>query len=141
MVKSYDPKKVLVIYGGKEIHGFTDDAIVEIEPKGDGITSVTGCDGEVTRNIDPNRQYTVTIKLKQTSDSNDYLSECHTYDLATLNGMKPLSINDLTGRTKFFVNEAWITKNPTNSKGKESDTNEWVLETGAVEDYFIGGNK
>lgn len=140
MTKTYDPKKVIVIFGGSEIHGFSDDSIVEIEGKGDGITSVTGCDGEVTRNIDPNRQYTVTINLKQSSDSNDVLSAAYDYDRATGNGMKPLAIKDLTGRTKFFAEKAWVTKHPTNAKGKESDTNEWVLETGPVDDYFVGGN-
>ncbi|MFT9498022.1 phage structural protein [Anaerosolibacter sp.] len=140
MTKTYDPKKNIIVFGGKEIHGFAEDSIVEIEPKGDGITSVTGCDGEVTRNIDPNRQYTVTLKLKQSSDDNDYLSNLHDLDRATGRGMRPLAIKDLTGSTRFFAKEAWVTKHPTVSKEKESGTNEWVLETGPVDDYIVGGN-
>lgn len=55
-VTTYDPKKCIVIFGGLEIAGFSEDSIIELEPLGDGIKSFVGCDGETARSIDPNQE-------------------------------------------------------------------------------------
>jgi len=138
-MKTYDPKKVIVIFGGHEITGFSEDSIVTVEPKGDGITSVSGCDGEVTRNMDPNEQYTVTLKLQQSSSSNNFLSSLHDYDRRTGRGIKPLLVKDLSGSLVFSTQHAWIINKPSVEKGKESGDNEWKLETGRA-DFVVGGN-
>lgn len=138
-MKTYNPKKVIVIFGGMPIKGFSEDSIIEIEPMGDGITSVVGCDGEVTRSIDPDTRCKVTLKLKASSESNDFLSTTHLADRNTGKGILPLLVKDLSGRTTFFASQAWVTKFPNVTKEKESGDNDWGLETGPA-DLFVGGN-
>lgn len=139
MAATYDPKKNLVIFGGIEIKGFAEDAIIEAEPLGDGMTTVVGCDGETARSIDPNQNWRMTITLLATSKSNDYLSAIHVADKNTGKGILPLLFKDLSGRTTFFASQAWITKLPNISRQKEVGECEWILETGPA-DVFVGGN-
>ena len=138
-VKTYDPKKNLVIFGGIELKGFSEDSIIEAEPLGDGMKTVVGCDGETARSIDPNQNWKVTVKLMASSASNDYLSAVHTADKNTGNGILPLLFKDLSGRTTFFASQAWITKPSNIARAKELGENEWVFETGPA-DVLIGGN-
>lgn len=66
-VKTYDPKKVIVVFGSVNITGFDEGTFVQIETQGDGTTAVVGCDQEVVRSISPqsilkeNRYYLVTV--------------------------------------------------------------------------------
>lgn len=52
-VKTYDPKKVMVIFGPVVLTGFAEDTFINIETDGDGTTAVVGCDQEIVRSIDP----------------------------------------------------------------------------------------
>lgn len=139
-VTTYDPKKNIVVFGGIEISGFAEDSIIEIEPLGDGMKTVVGCDGESARSIDPNQNYKATIKLMATSASNDLLSAQYVADRESGSGMLPLIFKDLSGRTTFFAEQAWVTKLPKIAREKEVKSNEWVLETGPA-DVVIGGNE
>lgn len=136
---TYDPKKCIIIFGGVEIKGFSEDSIIEAEPLGDGIKTVVGCDGETSRSIDPNQSWRVTLSLATTSSSNDFLSATHIADRNTGKGVLPLLFKDLSGRTTFFASQAWITKMPNITREKEVGECEWVLETGAA-DVYVGGN-
>lgn len=60
-VLTYDPKKVAIIFGARQITGFSEDDIITIEPSGEGMTKVVGADGEVARSIDPNETCKVTF--------------------------------------------------------------------------------
>ncbi len=139
-VLTYDPKKVLVIFGGQQITGFSEDDIVTIRPLGDGMTIYAGSDAEVGRSIDPNHCFEIEISLASTSKSNDYFSNAYNQDRANGNGMKPLMIKDLSGTTLFFANEAWVQNFPESSKGRQIGAQNWTLNTGAVTDPIIGGN-
>ncbi len=46
MVKTYDPKKVLISFGSHSVSGYSDGTFVSIEASGDGISKKVGCDGE-----------------------------------------------------------------------------------------------
>lgn len=138
-VLTYDPKKNIVIFGSRQISGFSEDDIVEISPLGDGATPYVGADGDVGRSIDPNECYEVTIHLASTSKSNDYLSSVYNLDRKTGRGLYPLSIKDLSGTTVFFARQAWIQNAPKGGRGRKIDSREWVLNTGRA-DYTLGGN-
>ena len=72
-VKTYNSRLVTVALGTHSVTGFADDSFITVEPLGDGVTSKSGCDGEVARAVDPNEQYSVKITLLQTSSSNAFL--------------------------------------------------------------------
>lgn len=139
-VKTYNPKKNIVIFGGRQLTGFSDKDIISIKPNGDGIKRYVGADGEVGRALDPDDTYEIELSLAGTSSSNDYLSNCYNNDKKTGNGMKPLIIKDLGGSTMFFAKQAWVKKIADGKRGKEIDTNKWILNTGAIDAPVLGGN-
>lgn len=139
-VLTYDPKRVQVIFGAKRLSGFADDSIISIAPHGEGMQLYVGADGEAGRSIDPDHTFEVTISLATTSKSNTYLSGVYNLDRATGKGMLPLMIKDLSGDTLFFAEQAWVSNFPEAGRGRTIDTQEWVIQTGQVDNPIIGGN-
>ncbi len=139
-VLTYDPKKVQVIFGTKQLSGFSDDSIISINPHGEGMQLYVGADGEVGRSIDPDHTFEVSISLATTSQSNTYLSNVYNLDRTTGKGMLPLLIKDLAGDTVFFAKEAWVANFPEAGRGRTIDTQEWTIQTGQVDNPIIGGN-
>ena len=138
-MKTYDPKKIIIIFGARQLTGMSEDSIVSIAPNGDGLQTYVGADGDVARSLDPDATYEVTVSLNTTSNSNDYLSNMYNYDRETGDGIAPLLIKDLAGTTLFSAPEAWVANMPEASRGITVDTQEWVFRTGQVEDAIIGG--
>lgn len=138
-MKTYDPKKIIIIFGARQLTGMSEDSIVSIAPNGDGLQTYVGADGDVARSLDPDATYEVTVSLNTTSNSNDYLSNMYNYDRETGDGIAPLLIKDLAGTTLFSAPEAWVANMPEASRGLTVDTQEWVFRTGQVEDAIIGG--
>jgi hypothetical protein len=139
-VLTYDPKKVVVVFGTSTITGFAEDEMITIAPHGDGFTKYVGADGEVARAIDPNDTFTITLHLAYTSKSNTYLSKVHNADRVTGSFLQPFMIKDLSGDTLFSCEQAWITNWPESTRGRGIETNDWELETGRVLNPIIGGN-
>ena len=138
-MKTYDPKKIIIIFGVRRLTGMSEDSIVSIKPNGEGLQTYVGADGDVARSLDPDATYEVTVSLNTTSNSNDYLSNMYNYDRETGNGIAPLLIKDLAGTTLFSAPEAWVSNMPEASRGLTVDKQEWVFHTGQVEDAIIGG--
>ncbi|WP_287056439.1 phage protein [Megasphaera sp.] len=139
-VLTYDPKKNIIIYGGRQLTGFAEDDMITIKPLGDGMQIYSGADGEVGRSVDPNRTFEVKVSLATSSKSNDYLSECYNKDRRTGSYMLPLTIKDLSGSTLFFAKQAWVQNFPESKRGRKIDNQDWTFNTGQVNDPVIGGN-
>lgn len=137
IIKTYNCKEVIMVVGPHMISGYAEDSFVTLEPNGEGITKVVGCDGEVARALDPDDTYKVRISLLQTSDSNEYLQSLLDYDLSTGNGIVPLIIKDLRGGTILQAEQAWIVRAPGRVYGRANQNREWELDTGGA--TFIGG--
>src|SRR6266850_1641762 len=110
----YDPDQVVILAAGVRIQGFADGEFVTVEQMSDGFSSVVGTDGQVARSKSNDRRAKVTIKLLQTSTSNDVLSAIHRQDLNAVNGagVFPFQIMDLLGTTIVHAPQAWIVKYP-----------------------------
>lgn len=139
-VLTYDPKKNIIIYGGRQLTGFAEDDMITIKPLGDGMQIYSGADGEVGRSVDPNRTFEVKVSLATSSKSNNYLSECYNKDRRTGSYMLPLTIKDLSGSTLFFAKQAWVQNFPESKRGRKIDNQDWTFNTGQVNDPVIGGN-
>lgn len=139
-VLTYDPKKNIIIYGGRQLTGFAEDDMITINPLGDGMQIYSGADGEVGRSVDPNRTFEVKVSLAISSKSNDYLSECYNKDRRTGSYMLPLTIKDPSGSTLFFAKQAWVQNFPESKRGRKIDNQDWTFNTGQVNDPVIGGN-
>ena len=85
-VLTYDPRKVIVVFGYARITGFAEDDMVKIKPGGEGMQTYVGADGEVGRSIDPNHTFEVTINLASTSKSNNLFTLAYNNDRANGGG-------------------------------------------------------
>lgn len=133
MVKSYDPKKVIVTFGGVPITGYTDGDFIEVSPNdADGFKKQVGADGEVGRSQSNDNTNNVTITLMQSSMSNAHFQSIRTADKLSGKTILPLSITDMNGASLQFWPEAWIKGDPTWGYGKEMKERQWTFDTGQI---------
>lgn len=139
MIKTYNPKRVIVSFGGQPLSGYADGTFIEVELNADAFTLTVGADGEGARSASADESGTVKLSLLQTSASNDVLNAAHATDKLTNLGAKPLMVKDLQGRTLVTAAEAWIRKAPSAGFAKEVGTREWTFETASMQ-QITGGN-
>ena len=139
MAKTYDPKRVIAIWGAITFTGLVDDGeAISVEYDEDHVTKKVGLDGEVARAMSANRTGKITVRLMATSMSNDLLSAAAVLDQVDRSADFPFTIKELSGRTLVFTSSAWIMKTPGPSYGKEIGTREWVFDCAQM-DAFVGG--
>lgn len=131
-VTTYSAFNVITTIAGTVVTGFADDSFIQIESKGDGVISKSGCDGEVARAIDPNRQYRVAMTLLQTSEWNSILQQYFNRDRYFGDAIFDIQIKDSNGKTLLFAPKAWVATQPTIGRGKDTTNMEWTIETCAV---------
>ena len=132
-VKTYNSRQVIITFGTHAVSGLADDSFVTIEEKGEGVLSKTGCDGEIARAVDPNKQYTVKLALLQMSDTAKWLRAMYKKDKTTGDGLFPILVKDLRGGVVFSADNAWVQKQPSWVRGKDTNNQEWSIETGEGE--------
>jgi hypothetical protein len=137
---TYDPKKVIINFGGIILGGFADGTFVEIAANdADGFKRKVGADGEVMRSLSADNTHSITVTLLQSSASNKKLSDVRNEDKVTGKGIKALTITDINGETMGFWPEAWIRGDPTLGFAKEDTERQWVFDTGQQGSSDIGG--
>lgn len=129
-VRTYMAKDVTVSLGSHLATGIGDDTFISIEPAGDGITYKYGCDGEIVRAVSPNNTFVVKLTTLQISDTNSFLQNQFNRDQADGDGMFPVLIKDMKGGLVFQADDAWVTKPANRVRGKDSNNNEWEIQTG-----------
>jgi C4-type Zn-finger protein len=139
VVLQYDPKAFSLILGGNIISGFADDSFVSVERDMEAFTKKTGVDGITTRAKNNVQTGKVTIRLMQSSASNDVLSNLALLDEASSGGIVPLTAKDGSGRSIFSSESAWVQKMAKSEWKKDTNENEWVIDCGALA-VFVGGN-
>lgn len=139
-VKTYDPHNVQIIMGGFAISGFADGTFISVAYDEDAYNKTVGADGEVSRARSNNQCATVTLTLKQTSNSNDDLSALFEFDKVNDAGIVPLMVKEIgSGRTLMFTQAAWVQRAPDVNYSKDVEDRAWTVATGQIS-TFIGGN-
>lgn len=138
-VHTYAPDQVTVVFGPVVLEGFAPDSLVAVEYEEDLWTKQVGADGHVARSKTNNATARVTVRLMQTSMSNDMLSAIAQLDRHANEGVFPLMIKDNSGRSLHVAESAWITRPPNSEYAREAGTREWAFDTGQLES-FVGGN-
>lgn len=138
-LSTYDPKKVTVLFGGVPIGGFADGVFINISRSNDSFTKHSGADGDLTRVKQNDKSGECVITLAQSSASNDYLTGVAIADELTNDGVLPLLVKDLTGRSTFVSAFAWIKKPADSGFGKSIENREWTLDLSDLQ-MFVGGN-
>lgn len=139
VVKTYDPKQVSVIIGGKIMSGFADGSIVKVKRNSDAFTLKVGVDGGGTRAKSNDSSGEIEIELMQSSNSNDDLSAFAQADALTNAGVVSGIVKDGSGRTVVGATTCWVKKMPDVSFGKEVGTRTWVIVSDDL-NMFVGGN-
>ena len=98
-----------------------------------------GTSGEVAVSIKPNSIAEVTLRLLQTSFSNDTLSTFYNFLKNTRFGSMKLAIKDGRGTSIFVSTQAFLTKMPEMSFSKEAGNREYVFRC-VVDKAHSGGN-
>lgn len=113
--QSFDPKKIMVIWGGVALTGFSEGSIVNCEKNEESATHAVGAQGEVTQIINSDETGTITVSLKGNSPSIAMLAVD-----AQARTIKPIQVIDMnSGAQNAGGSEAWIVKTPDLTKGKE----------------------
>lgn len=133
-LRTYDPGSVFVSLAGIPISGWADGEFITIENDSDDFEDVVGTDGEVTRSKSNDNRATVTIKLMQSSASNDLLSALRLLDKNSSNGagVGPFMLRDGSGRSLEIAEKAWIAKGPNRSFDKTAGSREWKIRCAAI---------
>lgn len=139
-VKTYVPKKVIVTFGTIIGTGFAEGTFIKItRTAGNLFDKKKGADGSIERIHKAAYDFTVELTFMQTSVVNDALSGVVKLDEESGLGVLPLVIKDLSGRTVFFADQAWIEKDPDPELADSTTNRTWVLATGPA-DKWDGGN-
>jgi hypothetical protein len=129
---------VVITFGAVPIDGYADGSFVDIAPAAEAFVRHVGADGEVSRSKNNDNTHDVTVTLKQSSLSNQYLSTCNKADRLTGHALLPLVITDLNGTTLYSWPEAWV-EVPSWSFAKENTDRAWVFHTGQIAAENQGG--
>lgn len=137
----YSADEITCVFAGILIEGFAEDEAITIEPESDDYEDVVGVDGHVAVSKTRDQRHTVTLKLLQTSPTNDLLSAHRAAGLAAPNGLgvAPILIQDRQGRSLHAGEHAWIKKAPDVAYARSAKEREWVIRVAKLSN-FIGGN-
>ena len=129
-IRTYNPAKVQIAFGGITLTGLAEDTFLKMERLGDGFEVSEGADGGIDRVNRNSFGYKGSFTLKQTSPSNTLLMESFMDDLNGESDTIPtLVIKDLSGNTEFSA-QAWIEKDPAKDFGRKMGSREWKFCTG-----------
>lgn len=138
--KVFNPDEVLLELFGHECEGFAEGTLIEFDDNEDSIKAVVGTTGEVAISRVFNPLGVLTVRLLQTSATNDVLSAQRnlTANGVGISGSGPMALRDMNGRTQID-GRALVMKPPKIVFAETAKEREWkilVVKTKRVD----GGN-
>lgn len=139
-LRVYDPDQISINVAGIPVSGYADGEFITVENESPGFEDVVGTDGEVTRSKTNDRRATVTLKLMQSSPTNDLLSALHNLDLNTPGGVGvgPFLLRDKNGTTLLLAEKSWIQKMPDGSWDRTAKERSWVIRCASLTSHHGG---
>lgn len=144
-IATYSPEDVKVVLSKDNftfiVSGYAEDSMVSIARASETFAMYVSADNQMTRQYKSNTAATVTLSLNQGSVANDVLSQLYTNDKNSRNssGLFEIQIMDMSGRSRFSSNQAFISVVPDVSYANSIQTREWQIVCAST-DTFIGGN-
>ena len=128
-VQTYDADQVSINVGPFTLSEFAPDSFVTITMTSEAWTMQIGATGAAARSKTNDRSATISIKLMQTSDSNDLLDGFRKSDELANAGIFPLLIKDNSGRSLYAAETAWVQKMPDSEFARDATAREWIIAT------------
>jgi hypothetical protein len=127
--KNFSFKNVSAIFGPILFEGFAEgDDVIVIESTQDQFSMVVGAQGDVIRTQTSDNSCTCTIKLLQTSNTNEELTVKYIADRRTGLITEPLLITDRESGEVYSINNAWIKRFPTVTRGQNPNSMDWIFD-------------
>lgn len=139
MLYTYDPRLILISFGGVPIVGYADGTFLTVVRNNDMWAEVVGASGETSRGKSNDRSGLATLTLLQTSPSNDIISGFAIQDEVSNVGVKPFLAKDGLGTTTLFSATGYVKKLPDSGYAKEVGSREWTIFLVDLQ-VFVGGN-
>jgi hypothetical protein len=136
-IYSYSPTDVLFTVGGYIVTGWDS---ISIARGTDGFQTIKGIRGKNTRVRNLDTSANITIRIIQTSPSNDVFSTIHDQDLSRGTGRLSLTLKDTTGQSVFDSAEAWIVSYPAVVFSGDFEYREWRIFCQSTGNYSVSGN-
>lgn len=129
-VKTFNPKKVTVMFGGRVVTGFAEGSMVQCEKNEDNSIPHVGALGEVSRAISADNTGKITISLASTSPwIRIFAQEANSEELV------PCNVVDMnTNGVNVGGTECWIVKAPDINIGNEVEEQDVEI---FVADYTV----
>ncbi len=136
--RTFDPAEVSVIIGGFSIGGFADSTTaIEIVKDDDLVNLTQGTDGDSIFVVTRKTSGTLTVRLLQSSASNEVLSGiANAIELGAAVPV-PILVNDNTGSSIYAAAKAMPIKIPDSAFGNENNDREWSFRCADLR-AFVG---
>ncbi|ETD72971.1 hypothetical protein V757_01105 [Pelistega indica] len=129
-MKIFDPKEVLVLLNGREISDWGDGGdqikVVNNSPNGQ---MVIGNNGKGVFVANPDESGTLTLKLKQHSADNKYLSRLHQQQKRSIKTFVPftLTVKDLINEDLVVATKGYFTTAKEMTRGNAHNPHTWEI--------------
>ncbi|MDN7790444.1 DUF3277 family protein [Burkholderia contaminans] len=127
---SFDPKQVSVLINGVPIDDWADGGdVIQAEHNADAGALTIGANGKGVFVANPDESGKLTLKIKQHSPNNKFLTGLQTQQRTNLKAFTPLelSIRDLLNDDVVTASKGYFTTLPKYVRGTAHNPHEWVI--------------
>ncbi|KAA6208764.1 phage structural protein [Avibacterium paragallinarum] len=127
----FDPKQVIVLLGGREISDWADGAdVISAVQNQDAGSWTIGANGTGVFVANPDSSGKLTLKIKQHSEDNAYLSKLFNQQKSAIKTFSPmtLSIRDLLNDDVVTATKGYFTTPTGFTRGAGHNAQTWVIE-------------
>lgn len=136
-VLSYSPKDVILIIAGYQVTGWEK---ISISRTRKSFTTIPGIRGKNTRTVSRDTSATLSVSILQTSQSNEVLNYIHELDIDESTGRLPVTLKDMSGKSVFSSDQAYITGYPFVAYSGQFEYRAWEIFCETTRTFQITGN-
>jgi hypothetical protein len=130
MANNFDSNEVSISFAGRDLaQSRADGDFVQLAFTTELYSMKAGADGEVTRSKNNDRSGKCTLTFLNTSESHRVLTALYNEAEASANGddIAPLQVRSRSTGLAYHAEQAWISKHPDISFGKEVGDVAWEI--------------
>lgn len=125
-IGTYDPLAVNIQLGGQEVYGFADGEMVTVEKNADFFNNMVGTKGDVTRAVNRDNTYTITIRLQHTTPFIEIIENYKAVQsVAQIPPVLTFQLDDPSSFDRSFAAQVWLNVDATHDWGDETGVREY----------------